>query len=250
MAGALIAQHVGRDRVIVDDRPGTTRDAISTPFTWQNAQFELIDTAGMRRRSRIEKRAVEEHCVLRATQSVRGCDVAWLVLDVTRGIAHQDKTIARFVAFHGKLCILVVNKWDLIEKDDKTAAGYTRDQIRRFPSLSDYPVVFISALTGQRTWRTIDIALQVYDRRRSRITTGELNRFLGILNVESPPPSRKGRISRMYYCVQPRTEPPTVLFFTSRPRDVPEHYRRFLERRLRERFDFEGTPVRVVFRQK
>ena len=118
---------LGRSRVIVDERPGTTRDAISTPFTWQGSDFELVDTAGMRRRARIEKRGVEEHSVLRATQSIRRCDVAWLVMDVTREIAHQDKTIARFVAFHGKLCVLVANKWDLIEKEDGTFERYAAD---------------------------------------------------------------------------------------------------------------------------
>jgi GTP-binding protein len=135
-------------------------------------------------------------------------------------------------------------------KDDRTADQHTRELHDRFPSLADYPVIFTSALTGQRTWRAIDTALQVCDRRRTRIPTSELNSFLENLNAEFPPPSRRGRASRIYYCVQPRAEPPLILFFTSRPRDVPEHYRRFLERRLRAQFDFLGSPVHVVFRKK
>ncbi len=240
---------LGEDRVVVSPIPGTTRDAIDLPMRRNGRDYLLIDTAGLRRRAKVRE-PVEFYSTVRTISSLERCDVAIVLIEAEEGCTLQDVKILGQAVELGKGAVLAVNKWDLIEKDDKTAAGYTRDVIRRFPSVSDYPIVFISALTGQRTWRAIDIALQVYDRRRSRIATGELNRFLENLNVESPPPSRKGRISRMYYCVQPRTEPPTVLFFTSRPRDVPEHYRRFLERRLRERFDFEGTPVRIVFRQK
>ncbi len=162
----------------------------------------------------------------------------------------QDVKILNRATELGNGALLAINKWDLIEKDDKTAAAYIGKMVDRFPSLRDYPVVTISALTGQRTWRAIDAALQVCDRRSYRIPTGELNRFLGEVRESTPPPSKRGKLSRMYYAVQPRSEPPTVLFFTSRPKDVPEHYRKFLERRLREQFDFLGTPVRIVFRQK
>ncbi len=240
---------LGKDRVVVSPIPGTTRDAIDLPMRRNRRDYLLIDTAGLRRRARVREQ-VEYYSTVRTSASLGRCDVAIVLIDAEEGCTLQDVRILGQAVALGKGAVLVVNKWDLIEKDDKTAAICTRDLIRRFPSLHDYPMVFISALTGQRTWRAVDMALEVYDRRRYRIGTGELNRFLEELNAESPPPSRKGRTSRIYYCVQPGTEPPTVLFFTSRPRDVPEHYRRFLERRLRERFDFQGTPVRVVFRQK
>ncbi len=240
---------LGEDRVVVSPIPGTTRDAIDLPMRRNGRDYLLIDTAGLRRRARVRER-VEYYSTVRTSASLGRCDVAIVLVDAEEGCTLQDVRILGQAVALGKGAVLVVNKWDLIEKDDKTAAIRTRDLIRRFPSLHDYPMVFTSALTGQRTWRTMDMAFEVYDRRRYRIGTGELNRFLEELNAESPPPSRKGRTSRIYYCVQPRTEPPTVLFFTSRPRDIPEHYRRFLERRLRERFDFHGTPVRIVFRKK
>ena len=239
----------GEDRVVVSPIPGTTRDAIDLPMRRNGRDYLLIDTAGLRRRSRVTER-VEYYSVLRTTSSLDRCDVAIVLTDAEEGGTSQDAKIVAQATDQGKGAVLVVNKWDLIEKDDRTAGQVAQELTGRFPSLRDFPIVFASALTGQRTWRTIDTALEVYDRRRSRIPTGELNRFLASVNLQTPPPSKRGRPTKMYYCVQPRAEPPTVLFFTSRPQDVPENYKRFLERRLRESFDFEGTPVRVTFRPK
>ena len=240
---------LGEARQVVSPVPGTTRDAIDLPMRRNGRDCLLIDTAGLRRRARVRER-VEFYSAIRTAESLERCDVAVVLFDAVEGCTVQDVKILGQAVELGKGAVLCANKWDLIEKDDKTAALHTRELLSRFSSLRDYPIVLISALTGQRTWRAVDIALQVYDRRSIKIPTGELNRFLEALNAESPPPSRRGRTSRMTYCVQLRSEPPTVLFFTSRPRDIPEHYRRFLERQLRERFDFYGTPVRVFFRKK
>ena len=239
----------GEDRVVVSPIPGTTRDAIDLPMRRNGRDYLLIDTAGLRRRSRVTER-VEYYSVMRTTGSLDRSDVAIVLTDAVEGCTAQDAKIVAQATDLGKGAVLVVNKWDLVEKDDRTAGQVAQELIGRFPSLRDYPIVFTSALTGQRTWRAIDIALEVYDRRRSRIPTGPLNRFRASVNLQTPPPSKRGRPTKMYYCVQPRAEPPTVLFFTSRPEDVPEHYKRFLERRLRESFDFVGTPIRVTFRPK
>ncbi|MDP6777467.1 MAG: ribosome biogenesis GTPase Der [Candidatus Latescibacteria bacterium] len=239
----------GEDRVVVSPIPGTTRDAIDLPMRRNGRDYLLIDTAGLRRRSRVTER-MEYYSVLRTTASLDRSDVAIVLTDAEEGCTAQDAKIVAEATDLGKGAVLVINKWDLIEKDDRTAGHVAQELIGRFPSLRDYPIVFTSALTGQRTWRAIDAALEVFDRRASRIPTGQLNRFLASVNLETPPPSRRGRHTKMFYCVQPRSEPPTVVFFTSRPQDVPEHYKRFLERKLRETFDFEGTPIRVTFRPK
>ncbi len=240
---------IGEDRVVVSPIAGTTRDSIDLPMRRNGRDYLLIDTAGLRRRSRIQD-PVEYYSTVRTTESLERSDVAIVLVDVEEGCTVQDMKIFNQALELGKGAVLAVNKWDLMEKDHKTSAEFTRDLQRRFPTSRFYPILFTSALTGQRTWRAIDFALAVHDRRASRIPTPELNRFLEEVNTESPPPSRGRRSSRMVYAVQPRTEPPTIVFFTSRPEDVPEHYRRFLERKLRERFDFLGTPVRVAFRKK
>ena len=240
---------LGEERQVVSPEPGTTRDAIDLPLKRNGRDFLMIDTAGLRRPAKV-KGQVEHFSALRTGAALERCHTAVVLIDSQEGCTVQDVKILNRATELGNGALLAINKWDLIEKDDKTAAAYIGKMVDRFPSLRDYPVVTISALTGQRTWRAIDAALQVCDRRSYRIPTGELNRFLGEVRESTPPPSKRGKLSRMYYAVQPRSEPPTVLFFTSRPKDVPEHYRKFLERRLREQFDFLGTPVRIVFRQK
>ena len=240
---------IGDNRLVVSSIPGTTRDAIDLPMKRDGRPFLLIDTAGLRRKSKIEGQ-VEYYCSLRTNGSLERCDVAILLIDSIEGMTIQDVKIAEQASTWGKGVLICVNKWDAIEKDSNTSAEHRRTIMKRFPFLVHYPLVFTSGLTGQRTWRGIDAALDVHDRRNQRISTQDLNQFLKELNETTAPPSKRGRITRMSYCVQPKSNPPTILFFTSRPKDVPDHYRRFLENRLRERFDFLGTPVRVVFKQK
>lgn len=240
---------VGEERLVVSSIPGTTRDAIDLPMKRNGREFELIDTAGLRRKSKI-KEQVEYYSSLRTADSLGRCDVALLLVDSLEGMTMQDVKIAEQASVLGKGLVICVNKWDAIEKDSNTSEAHRTTILKRFPFLSIYPVIFTSGMTGQRTWRAIDTALEVYDRRAQRISTQKLNQFLTDLNETTDPPSKRGRVTRMSYCVQPKSNPPTILFFTSRPKDVPDHYRRFLENRLRRAFDFTGTPVRVVFKQK
>ena len=240
---------LGHDRVVVSSIPGTTRDAIDLPMKREDQEFILVDTAGLRRRARA-KEQVEFYSSLRTTESLERCDVAIVLVDSVEGCTVQDVKIVERAIELGKGVVVGINKWDLIEKDEKTADATSKKIRDRFVHLQNYPLVFLSALTGQRAWRVIDLALGVAQRRRQRISTGDLNAFLEHLNATTAPPTKNGRMFRMSFCVMPRTGPPTILFFTSRPKDVPVHYRRFLERRLRQAFDFEGTPIRILFKKK
>ena len=240
---------LGHERVVVSEIPGTTRDAIDLPMQRDGRAFVLIDTAGLRRRTRI-KEQVEFYSSLRTVENLERCDVAIVLVDAAEGCTVQDVKIAERAADLGKGVIVGINKWDLVEKDDRTA-DHTAAQIRtRFVHLENYPIVFLSALTGQRAWRVIDLALDIAQKRRQRVSTGDLNAFLTDLNATTAPPTKNGRVFRMSFCVMPHVAPPTLLFFTRRPKDVPVHYRRFLERRVRQAFDFFGTPVRILFKQK
>lgn len=240
---------LGHERVVVSEIPGTTRDAIDLPMQRADQAFVLIDTAGLRRRTRI-KEQVEFYSSLRTVENLERCDVAIVLVDAVEGCTVQDVKIAERAATLGKGVIVGINKWDLVEKDDRTA-DHTAAQIRtRFVHLENYPLVFLSALTGQRAWRVIDLALDIAQKRRQRVSTGDLNAFLTALNATTAPPTKNGRVFRMSFCVMPHAAPPTLIFFTRRPKDVPVHYRRFLERRLRQAFDFFGTPIRILFKQK
>lgn len=240
---------LGQERVVVSEIPGTTRDAIDLPMQRDGRAFVLIDTAGLRRRTRI-KEQVEFYSFLRTVENLERCDVAIVLVDAVEGCTVQDVKITERAAALGKGVIVGINKWDLVEKDDRTA-DHTAAQIRtRFVHLENYPLVFLSALTGQRAWRVIDLALVIAQKRRQRVSTGDLNAFLTDLNATTAPPTKNGRVFRMSFCVMPHAAPPTLIFFTRRPKDVPVHYRRFLERRLRQAFDFFGTPIRILFNQK
>jgi len=245
----FVNQIVGEERVVVSNIPGTTRDAIDLPMKRNGEEFVLIDTAGLRRRTRV-KEQVEYYSALRTSESLERCDVAIILVDATEGCTVQDVKIVDRAIELGKGVVIGINKWDLVEKDHRTSDEVEREIKSRFKNLAHYPIVFGSALTGQRAWRMIDIALEVAKRRAAHISTGDLNKFLLDINETTSPPTKNGRIFRMTFCVMPRSSPPTILFFTSRPKEVPEHYKRFLENRLRDSFDFFGTPIRIVFRKK
>ena len=239
----------GEERMVVSPVPGTTRDAIDLPMKRNGRDLLLIDTAGLRRRTRV-KEQVEYYSSVRTRTSLDRCDVAIVLADANEGITLQDVKILSDAAELGKGALLAMNKWDLIDKDEKTAIVHKRDIVGRFPSLRDFPVFFVSALAGQRAWKLVETALEVYDRRRTRIATSALNRLLEEVNASHPPPTRRGRASKMYYCVQPMVEPPTVIFFTTRPKDVPEHYRRLSGTPFAGAVRTGGTPVRIVFKKK
>ncbi len=250
MGKSTLVNHIlGEQRVVVSDIPGTTRDAIDVPMKRDGREFILIDTAGLRRRARA-KEQVEYYSSLRTSESLERCDVAIILVDATEGCTVQDVKIIDRAIELGKGVVIGVNKWDLVEKDHRTSDAIAKEITNRFSNLAHYPIIFGSALTGQRAWRMIDEALLVADRRACHIPTGDLNKFLVDINETTSPPTKNGRVFRMTFCVMPRSSPPTILFFTSRPKDVPTHYKRFLENRLRETFDFTGTPIRIVFRKK
>jgi GTPase len=240
---------IGRSQHLVTEIPGTTRDAIDTIVTYYEQPFTLIDTAGLRRKTRV-KEAVEFYTAVRTEKALEECDVAAVLTDAQNGIVAQDIRILQMAEEQGKGMLLVVNKWDLVEKDPKTADRFMKELDERYATLSYVPKVFISAHEKQRVFKTLELILRLHEERQKRITTPELNRFLDALMQENPPPAVKGRDMRMHYVTQPATEPPLFVFWMRYPELIADHYRRFLERRLREQYGFAGVPVRLAFRQK
>ncbi|GIX05719.1 MAG: GTPase Der [Candidatus Poribacteria bacterium] len=245
---SLVNALLGEERVLVHDEPGTTRDAVNITFAFEGALFELIDTAGMRRRSRIEYGSIEQHSVLRATRSVDAADVAWLVLDVTREISHQDKTIASYIQRHGKLGVLVANKWDLVEKGPRVREEYAAWIQEGFRAFDPLPIVFTSAVTGERLDHLLRLSQQLYTAASTRIPTRALNEFLRDAVLDQPPPTVKGRRASLKYITQTGVLPPTFLIFATHPRAIPDAYERYLSNRMRAAFGLEGVPIRFRFR--
>ena len=240
---------LGQDRVIVSDVAGTTRDSIDTYWTHGDQKFVLIDTAGMRRKSKIEE-AVERYSIVRSLRSVDRSDIVVLVLDAQDGVTEQDKKIAGYAYEAGKGVIIVVNKWDLVEKDDKTTLRFTEDIYDELGFLQFAPIVFASALTKQRIHRLADMLKFVSEQQYRRVSTGTLNQLLQDAQTVNPVPSRNGRIPKIYYMTQASVKPPTFILFVNEPELIHFSYMRFLENRLRESFGFEGTPIRLVLRGK
>ena len=240
---------LGQDRVIVSDVAGTTRDSIDTYWTHGDQKFVLIDTAGMRRKSKIEE-AVERYSIVRSLRSVDRSDIVVLVLDAQDGVTEQDKKIAGYAYEAGKGVIIVVNKWDLIEKDDKTTLRFTEDIYDELGFLQFAPILFASALTKQRIHRLADMLKFVSEQQYRRVSTGTLNQLLQDAQTVNPVPSRNGRIPKIYYMTQASVKPPTFILFVNEPELIHFSYMRFLENRLRESFGFEGTPIRLVLRGK
>lgn len=246
---SLLNKLLGEERAIVSPIPGTTRDAIDMKITYADFPITLIDTAGIRRRGRIEP-GVEKYSVLRAMQAIERADVVLLVVDAPSGITAQDTHIAGFILDAWKSAVVLVNKWDLIEKDSSTMEEYTR-RLRHELNFMEYvPVLFISALTGQRVDRVLPLALQVQEERLVRISTSQLNQVLQRAQDQHPAPSQGGRQLKIYYGTQVRSDPPTFLLYVNDPKLAHFTYVRFLENRLREVYPFLGTPVRLVFRPR
>jgi GTP-binding protein len=247
----LLNQLLGEERAIVSDIPGTTRDAIDTALEWQGQAVRLVDTAGLRRRGKIAQGpAAERYSALRSLKAIGRADVCVLVLDARDGLAAQDAHVAGYVVDEGVGLVLAINKWDLVEKDDKTFEAYVERVRGEAPFLHFAPVVAISALTGQRAGRVLDEALAVAVERRRRISTGRLNKVLSDAVARHQPPAVKGRRPRFYYATQASIEPPTFVLFASEAKSVHFSYQRFLENRIRDAFAFEGTPLRLIFRER
>jgi GTP-binding protein len=246
---SLLNKLLGEERVIVSPIPGTTRDAIDTILTYHGERIRLIDTAGIRRRGKIEP-GVEKYSVLRTLKAIERADVVALLIDATEGVTAQDTHIAGMILEKMKSVLVIVNKWDAIHKDSWTMPDFTNN-IRMELNFLDYvPVLFISAKTGQRVAQVIPTALRVQEERIRRIATSDLNRVIrDALNIHAPP-SKAGKRLKIYYGSQVRSDPPTFLFHVNDPRIVHFSYLRFLENRIRNKFGFLGTPLRLSFRKR
>jgi GTP-binding protein len=246
---SLLNRLLGEERAIVSPIPGTTRDAIDTYLEWEGAPITLIDTAGIRRRGKVG-RGVEQYSVLRALRAIQRADVALLVIDGVEGVTAQDTHVASFILDEWASVVVLVNKWDAVEKDTHTMVEYTQ-WVRETMRFLDYvPVLFISALTGQRVSKVVPTALAVRQSRFQRISTGALNRLVQDALDRHAPPSKRGRRLRIYYASQPGVDPPTFVFHVNDPDLVHFSYKRYLENRLREAYEFPGTPLRLIFRQR
>ncbi len=248
---SLVNRLIGQERQIVSDVPGTTRDAIDHSMRYKNRVLCLVDTAGLRRKSELRSaEAVDYYTALRTIRAINRSDVAAVLLDAPDGLTQWDRRLLDDVRNKGKGLIIVVNKWDLIAKDNSTLPAFERELRRQLPDLAFAPVLFSSALTGQRTRKLLDMTLEVFDSRRSRISTAKLNQFIERVIAEKPPPAVKGRWLKIKYASQVAASPPLFACFLNDPVLMPEAYRRFLERRIREEYGFVGVPLRVVFRKK
>jgi ribosome-associated GTPase EngA len=246
---SLVNILLGKERVIVSNVPGTTRDAIDTPFEHEGKHYVLIDTAGMRRKGRIEE-LTEQYSVIRSLRAVDRSDVVLLLLDAPEGVTEQDKKIAGYVHEAGKGIIITINKWDLIEKDDKTMKKFDR-QIREELGFMKYaPTIYISALTGQRVSKIIELVDFVAEQNSTRLSTSILNTLLREWVHINPPPTDKGRRLKILYITQAGVKPPTFVLFVNDPELLHFSYRRYLENQIREHFGFEGSPIRMVIRQR
>jgi GTP-binding protein len=246
---SLINRLLGYKRVLVDEAPGTTRDAIDTHFERDGRRYVLIDTAGIRRKSRISLR-LEKYSIVEALRTIDRSDVALLLLDSREGVTDQDARIGGFINEKGKGCILVVNKWDLVEKDSQTMVRYEEKVREELKYLSYAPILFISALKGQRVRKVLDVVDHVSEQTQKRIPTSQLNKYFGKWVEKFPPPLYKGRSVKMNYITQVSTAPPTFVIYTNFPDGIHFSYERYLLNQMRETFSFEGVPVRFRFRKK
>jgi GTP-binding protein len=249
---SLLNALLGEDRAIVSEIPGTTRDAIDTHLTWGRSEIVLIDTAGIKRPGKVASgAAAERYSTLRALKAVDRADVAILVIDAFEGLTSQDAHVAGFVAEEGRGLVIALNKWDLlVEKTDHSFDEYVVAMRREVPFLDFAPVVSISAKTGQRVGRALELAVDVWGERRKRIPTPELNRLIRAASLKQPPPAGKVGPPKIFYATQVAVAPPTFVFFARHADQVHFSYRRFLENQIRAEFGFDGTPVRLVFRER
>ncbi|HZY09599.1 MAG TPA: ribosome biogenesis GTPase Der [Bacteroidota bacterium] len=246
---SLVNALLGKQRTIVTDIPGTTRDSIDSVLKYQNEEFILIDTAGLRRKSRI-KESIEFYSILRTLKSIDRCDIAVLMTDAEQGMDKQDLRILEDIAERRKGAILAINKWDAIKKDGQTANNYEK-ALGEFLRIYDYvPIVFISALTKQRIFKVIEIAKNVHAELNKRIATNQLNKILLKEIGKNPPSTTTGKEIKINYVTQVKSNPPTFTFFANEPKLVDDQYKRFLERKIRSHFGFLGVPIVLHFRRK
>lgn len=247
---SMVNAMLGEERVIVSNIPGTTRDAIDTHFIKDGITYVLIDTAGMRRKAKIEFESVERYSVVRSLRAIDRADVVLIVIDAVDGVTEQDKKIAGYAHEAGRASVIVVNKWDLIEKDSKTSLRFTETIRSELGFLQYAPIAFVSALTKQRLNRLTELVKFAADQHAMRVATSVLNQVIEDAVAINPPPSVNGKRLKIFYATQAGVKPPTFVFFVNEPEAMHFSYVRFLENRLRESFGFEGTPLKLVVRGK
>ena len=246
---SLVNRILGYERTIVNPLPGTTRDAIDTRFTVHGKDYVLIDTAGIRRKSRVSL-TLEKYSVIQAVKTIDRCDIALMLIDAEEGITEQDAKIAGLIFERGVACIIVVNKWDKVEKDNHSVGKYVEDihDVLKFMDFS--PIIFVSALSGQRVVKIFDLVEKVFEQYNRRVNTGELNRIVSEIVARNPPARFQGKEQKISYVTQVSTRPPTFIFFVKEPKVIHFSYERFLLNQLREAFGFDQVPLRIFFRRK
>ncbi len=240
---------LGEERNIVTEVAGTTRDSIHTKYTKFGKEFLLIDTAGIRKKARVHE-DLEFYSVMRAIKAIEEADICLLMIDATLGLEAQDMSIFRLAQRRNKGIVILINKWDLLEKETNTARDYEAEIKRRIAPFSDVPIVFISAIDKQRIFKAVETALEVYDNRQRKIKTSKLNEVMLEAIERYPPPAHRGRYVKIKYVTQLPTYFPAFAFFCNNPKHVKDNYKNYLENKLRENFNFSGVPVSVFFRQK
>ncbi|MDX8554701.1 ribosome biogenesis GTPase Der [Tenacibaculum sp. 1B UA] len=240
---------IGEDRNIVTNIAGTTRDSIDTKYNRFGFEFNLVDTAGIRKKSKV-KEDLEFYSVMRAVRAVEHCDVAILVIDATRDFEGQDEKIFWLAEKNRKGVIILVNKWDLVEKETNTMRDFEAKVRQAIAPFTDVPIVFISALTKQRIFKAIETAVEVFENRKRRIQTSKLNETMLEIMEHNPPPATKGKFIKIKYCMQLPTHTPQFAFFANLPQYIRDPYKRYIENQLREHYNFNGVPISIYFRQK
>ncbi|MCC9041766.1 ribosome biogenesis GTPase Der [Myroides sp. M-43] len=240
---------IGEDRYIVTDIAGTTRDAIDTRFTQFGFDFNLVDTAGIRRKAKV-KEDLEFYSVMRSVRAIEHSDVCILMIDATRGFEGQDQSIFWLAEKNRKGIVILVNKWDLVDKDTMTAKQY-EDRIREeIAPFTDVPIIFTSTITKQRLLKALETAVEVYQNRKARISTSKFNEAMLPVVEQTPPPAIKGKYIKVKYCMQLPTPTPQFVFFANLPQYIKDPYKRYIENKLREMYNFSGVPIEIYFRQK
>jgi len=240
---------IGEDRYIVTDIAGTTRDAIDTRYNRFGFEFNLVDTAGIRRKAKV-KEDLEFYSVMRSVRAIEHSDVIILMIDATRGFESQDQNIFWLAQKNRKGIVILVNKWDLVEKDTMSARDYETKIRRELEPFTDVPIIFVSALTKQRLLKALEETVKVYESRKQRISTSKFNDYMLKLIENFPPPALKGKYVKIKYCMQLPTPTPQFVFFANLPQYVKDPYKRYLENKIREHWDFSGVPMDIYFREK
>lgn len=246
---SLVNAILNENRSIVSNVQGTTRDAIDTPFTYEGKPYVIVDTAGIRKRGKVYE-SIEKYSVLRALSAIERADVVLFLIDAEKGIREQDKHVAGYAEEAGKPVVIVVNKWDTVEKDDKTMNVFIEKVRTEFAYLAYAPIVFVSAKTRQRVMTILPVVDKVYENTLRRIPTNVLNEVIADFQMVTPAPARNGKRFRIYYATQVGVQPPTFMLSCNEPSLLHFTYRRFIENQLRQSFDFEGTPIHLVVRKK